>query len=581
MGGAPLLLALAAITVDYGWQPDDKGGIEYIIQIPPGQLEQSGGFTSRIDPRVRGLVSRVVVRVGDGPLPQDFGDLAPNSAPDELGPVLGAIQQVTETQVWEASDPSTVVRGQNGVPNGGFTLPGQMGTAPQTAQQPRTTTNQAAPNSVRNVGNAMPSTSAFTADTTNRNTGTTNNANPALQNFRSGTNDPSQQNAAAAPTNDLRSYNDPRASQAAATGSSTYRDSSWQSNANQPRATAPSTAPYGPTREEMTTATNQQPNLYNTNTNNAAQGAPANNNTYDRNNPNANPAYATDNRNGSPLSTFANPNPNTTTNETNGYSAPGYANQYGNNQYTQQQPQPNDTNLQTVNSNQPGYNSQQAPQNGYANNQNLGPLRNGYGTGTNGNQGQYPNGNYSGDGTGFVNNGNPNNLNAQSANPGLGYPNPNYNSGLGYPQSQLGLGSAAYAQGAYGQQTDPRLLIAANGGLFNGSIRDQLGKTESDDKTSALLLAERERLSTKTLELERENDTLAKAKDALLYDNNTLIAESRVTKDRLQSMSVFQFFLMISFLANLYLGVHLSKLYQRYRDLVTTVRASTASAQPS
>ncbi|WP_417734501.1 hypothetical protein [Rosistilla oblonga] len=575
MGGAPLLLALAAITVDYGWQPDDKGGIEYIIQIPPGQLEQSGGFTSRIDPRVRGLVSRVVVRVGDGPLPQDFGDLAPNSAPDELGPVLGAIQQVTETQVWEASEPDTVVRGQSGTSNSGFTLPGQMGATAQPNQQTRTTNPQSPANPVRNVGNSMPSTSTFSGDSSNRNAAAPPSTNPAMQTYRNGSDptrqDVTQQNAATAPSNDLRNYNDPRSAQAA-TGSSTYRDSSWQSNANSNRGAAPSTAPYGPTREEMTNATTQQPNY--------------NGNNYNSNNPNANPNYANDNRNSSPLSTFANPNvggntgANGNTGNT-GYGAQGSSNQYGNNLYAQQQH--SDTNLQTVNNNanQPGYNAQQTPQNGFPNNQNLGPLRNGYATDNAANQGQYPNGNYPAPNTGFANNGNPNNGLGQTANPNQGYQNPNYNPAIGYPQSQTGIGLPPYAQGVYGQQTDPRLLIAANGGMFNGSIRDQLAKGDSEEKTSALLLAERERLSTKALELERENDTLAKAKDALLYDNNTLIAESRVTKDRLQSMSVFQFFLMISFLANLYLGVHLSKLYQRYRDLVTTVRASTASAQPS
>src|SRR5690606_32712892 len=116
--------------------------------IPAGQLEQSGGFTSRIDPRVRGLVSRVVVRIGDGPLPQDFGDLAPNSAPAELTPMPGAIQQVTETQVRQSQEPSTVVRGQSGTQAGsGYSFPTQMNSTPQGGQASDTGGQVAAGNS--------------------------------------------------------------------------------------------------------------------------------------------------------------------------------------------------------------------------------------------------------------------------------------------------------------------------------------------------------------------------------------------------------------------------------------------------
>ncbi|TWT76332.1 hypothetical protein CA13_68260 [Planctomycetes bacterium CA13] len=73
MGGVPVLLLAAAIGVTYGWQPDGGDGVEYIIQVPPDQMEQlrqSGEISSRIDPRVQGHVSRVVIRVGNGPLPR-------------------------------------------------------------------------------------------------------------------------------------------------------------------------------------------------------------------------------------------------------------------------------------------------------------------------------------------------------------------------------------------------------------------------------------------------------------------------------------------------------------------------------
>jgi len=72
---------LAAVGVDYGWQPDgttsSRGdNIEYIVQIAPEQLQQIrsiGEITSTIDPSVQGRVSRIVVKVGNGPLPRIAG----------------------------------------------------------------------------------------------------------------------------------------------------------------------------------------------------------------------------------------------------------------------------------------------------------------------------------------------------------------------------------------------------------------------------------------------------------------------------------------------------------------------------
>ena len=39
MNGAAWLLAMATLGVDYGWRLDKGGQLEYIIQIPPSQLE--------------------------------------------------------------------------------------------------------------------------------------------------------------------------------------------------------------------------------------------------------------------------------------------------------------------------------------------------------------------------------------------------------------------------------------------------------------------------------------------------------------------------------------------------------------
>ena len=90
MGGVPLLLAMATLGVDYGWQPHPAGGVEYIVQIPPDQLEQlqrlGGDISSTVDPSIRGRIQRVVIRVGEGDLPHDAG---PPPADDEI-PANGA-----------------------------------------------------------------------------------------------------------------------------------------------------------------------------------------------------------------------------------------------------------------------------------------------------------------------------------------------------------------------------------------------------------------------------------------------------------------------------------------------------------
>ncbi|MGV3482821.1 MAG: hypothetical protein ACO1RT_00235 [Planctomycetaceae bacterium] len=81
MGAAPVLIMLAAIGVDYGWQPDgttsQRGdNVQYIVQISPDQVQQLsaiGEITSTIDPSIQGRVSQIVVKVGTGPLPKDGG----------------------------------------------------------------------------------------------------------------------------------------------------------------------------------------------------------------------------------------------------------------------------------------------------------------------------------------------------------------------------------------------------------------------------------------------------------------------------------------------------------------------------
>lgn len=78
MVSATLFAILAAAGLTYGWQPDSSLGakadsLEYIVQISPdmvGSIEKVGELTSTIDPAIRGRVSKVVVRIGNGPLPR-------------------------------------------------------------------------------------------------------------------------------------------------------------------------------------------------------------------------------------------------------------------------------------------------------------------------------------------------------------------------------------------------------------------------------------------------------------------------------------------------------------------------------
>jgi hypothetical protein len=75
MNGAACLLALATLGVDYGWQLDQNGQLEYIIQIAPSQLEtlrdRPEGISSSIPPEVARHVKRFRIVVGSEALPKD------------------------------------------------------------------------------------------------------------------------------------------------------------------------------------------------------------------------------------------------------------------------------------------------------------------------------------------------------------------------------------------------------------------------------------------------------------------------------------------------------------------------------
>ena len=150
------------------------------------------------------------------------------------------------------------------------------------------------------------------------------------------------------------------------------------------------------------------------------------------------------------------------------------------------------------------------------------------------------------------------------------------------------------------QRTYPRQdrqTLLANNTLANSGLPQQRSVDQLSDERAAALIDEarrdREREWHRAEELRMRTDELEREKAALLTDHDTLknldeknkksmseLASSlEAEQQRSKNMSIFPFFLMVSFLANLYLVVHLSKLLQRYRELVTTVRSSNSAAQ--
>lgn len=88
--GVVHMLVVALVGITYGWQSDDNGGVEYIVQISPSELnevQRLGEITSSIDPAVAGHVSRIRIQVGTGALPRETpANLsARNSKPSRAG----------------------------------------------------------------------------------------------------------------------------------------------------------------------------------------------------------------------------------------------------------------------------------------------------------------------------------------------------------------------------------------------------------------------------------------------------------------------------------------------------------------
>jgi hypothetical protein len=70
---ACLLLTAATVGVDFGWQPNEKGELEYIIQFEPdlvGPMELGKAISSQLPKELEGKVRAFRVQIGTGELPK-------------------------------------------------------------------------------------------------------------------------------------------------------------------------------------------------------------------------------------------------------------------------------------------------------------------------------------------------------------------------------------------------------------------------------------------------------------------------------------------------------------------------------
>ncbi|MGY8768007.1 MAG: hypothetical protein ACKVH8_06165 [Pirellulales bacterium] len=107
MYAVALLLTSATLGVDFGWEPDNKGGVEYIIQIEPESLEmlKAGQPISMQLPPNLERVQCFRVQIGSGAIPR----VVPASYQQEVNP--------THTANLPSGDSITGDRASTGVPN--------------------------------------------------------------------------------------------------------------------------------------------------------------------------------------------------------------------------------------------------------------------------------------------------------------------------------------------------------------------------------------------------------------------------------------------------------------------------------
>jgi hypothetical protein len=111
MNGIAVLVGLAVVGVDYGWQPTADGQLEYIIQIEPELLESlknGDEIVSEILPQARG-VRKFRIRVGKEAVPREGqlrGETTPRSLSTPSSGTTGAVLPPADPQAGWGTPPS-------------------------------------------------------------------------------------------------------------------------------------------------------------------------------------------------------------------------------------------------------------------------------------------------------------------------------------------------------------------------------------------------------------------------------------------------------------------------------------------
>ena len=153
MSGAVMLLMAATVGITYGWTPDNGNGVKYIIQIPPEKMEQvarTGEISSQIPAEVRGHVSEVVIRVGNGNVPRitpdylsrrdvETGTFNAVAAADQIPMPIPSMGDPTDLRPIGVSASAPTAMMKPAPQSGGMNMPGGFGMTPASNSAPPNT----------------------------------------------------------------------------------------------------------------------------------------------------------------------------------------------------------------------------------------------------------------------------------------------------------------------------------------------------------------------------------------------------------------------------------------------------------
>jgi len=127
-----VLMASAAVGIDYGWQPIAGGGFEYIIQIEPETLESlknGADIFSQLPPALRGIRGYRVT-VGKGPLPHQG-----EPPPEPLAQAAASDPNLGNPRGMPTAGGETAKRSEAGNKTAPAAMPPEPGSPPHSAQK--------------------------------------------------------------------------------------------------------------------------------------------------------------------------------------------------------------------------------------------------------------------------------------------------------------------------------------------------------------------------------------------------------------------------------------------------------------